>query len=133
MTREQEQINRNYKKYGWDYKTFFNRPHWTRRRFFEVLGAGVGGSVLARRYAKAAEVTNAGMATKNTARNVIFILLNGAPSHSDTFDFKNVAGVTPTTFAPQTIKGILWPTGLLPKLGNLLSDLAIVRSLRSHA
>ena len=30
--------------------------------------------------------------TKNTAKNVIFILLAGAPSHTDTFDLKVIAG-----------------------------------------
>src|SRR6202000_3216443 len=101
----------------------------------QVLGAGVTASYLTERYARAqtAVTTNSGMTTKNTAKNVIFILLAGAPSHTDTFDFKNVAGTTPATFAPQTVNGVLWPTGILPKLGASLSDFAIVRSLRSHA
>ena len=133
MSREQERINQELKKFEWNYKTFFNRPHWTRRRFFEILGAGVGGAFLANRYAKAADVTSSGAVTKNTAQNVIFILLAGAPSHTDTFDLKNIPGVTPTSFAPQTVNGILWPTGLLPKLGNALSDIALIRSMQSHA
>ena len=33
--------------------------------------------------------------TLNKARNVIFILLAGAPSHTDTFDLKVVPGTTP--------------------------------------
>ena len=78
-----------------DHQAFFNRPHWTRRHFFELLGAGVGGAFLAQRYARAADVTSSGVTTKNTAQNVIFILLAGAPSHTDTFDLKMVAGVTP--------------------------------------
>jgi len=134
MSREQERINRDLKKFGWNYKTFFNRPHWTRRRFFEILGAGVGGAFLAERYAKADDVeTSSGAVTKNTAQNVIFILLAGAPSHTDTFDLKNVAGVTPASFAPETVNGILWPTGLLPKLGSALPDIALIRSMQSHA
>jgi len=63
---------------------------------------------------------------------VIFILLAGAPSHSDTFDLKVVSGTTPTSFAPQTANGVLWPTGLMPKLGDMLGDFAIVRSVRAH-
>ena len=47
-----------------------------------------------------------GVTTKNTAQNVIFILLAGAPSHTDTFDLKMVAGVTPASFDPQTVNGI---------------------------
>ncbi len=133
MSKEQDRINEYYKKYGWDYRTFFNRPHWTRRRFFEIIGGGVTGAFLAERYAKAADVSTGGVGTKNTAKNVIFILLAGAPSHTDTFDLKVINGVTPTSFAPDTVNGVLWPTGLLPKLGNMLGDFAIVRSLRSHA
>src|SRR5712672_1720897 len=131
MSREQEKINQDLKKYGWNHQTFFNRPHWTRRRFFEILGAGVGGAFLAERYAKAADVTTSGAAAKNTAQNVVFILLAGAPSHTDTFDFKMVNGVTPASFAPQTVNGVLWPTGLLPKLGQMTSRFAIVRSMQS--
>jgi hypothetical protein len=130
---EQEKINRELKKHPWCRPTFFNRPHWTRRGFFDVVGAGVTGAFLAERYAKAAELTSAGVTPRNTAQNVIFILLAGAPSHTDTFDLKMVNGITPTSFSPDTINGVLWPTGLLPNLGQHLSDIAIVRSVRAHA
>jgi hypothetical protein len=130
---EQEKINRELKKHPWSHPTFFNRPHWTRRGFFEVVGSGVTGAFLAERYAKAADLTSAGVTPRNTAQNVIFILLAGAPSHTDTFDLKMVNGITPTSFAPDTINGVLWPTGLLPNLGKQLADIAIVRSVRAHA
>ena len=48
------------RKHPHEHKTFFNRPHWTRRRFFQMAGAGVTGSLLAQRYARAADVTSAG-------------------------------------------------------------------------
>ncbi|HEY1243092.1 MAG TPA: DUF1501 domain-containing protein [Bryobacteraceae bacterium] len=130
---EQEKINCVLQKYPWTHKSFFNRPHWTRRQFFQLTGASVTGAFLAERYAKAAVVTNAGAKTLNTAKNVIFILLAGAPSHTDTFDLKVVPNVTPTTFAPTPVNGITWPAGLMPKLGNQLSDFAIVRSMHAHA
>jgi hypothetical protein len=133
MSNEQEKCNCAYKKYGYHNKTFFNRPHWTRRQFFQLAGAGVTGSFLASKYAKAADVTSGGMSTKNTAKNVIFILLAGAPSHTDTFDLKVVPGTTPASFNPQTVNGVLWPTGLLPKLGLVTDKFAIVRSMRAHA
>jgi hypothetical protein len=97
------------------------------------MGAGVTGAFLAERYAKAADLTSAGVTPRNTAQNVVFILLAGAPSHTDTFDLKMVNGITPASFAPDTINGVLWPTGLLPNLGKQLSDIAIVRSVRAHA
>src|SRR5208283_247597 len=99
---------RHWKKYPYQGKTFFNRPHWTRRGFMQLAG-GVTASFLAQRYAKAAVTTNSGMQTKNTAKNVVFILLAGAPSHTDTFDLKVVPGVTPTTFNPTTVNGVMWP------------------------
>ncbi len=133
MTREQEKCNCEFEKYGYNHKTFFNRPHWTRRQFFQLTGAGLTGSYLAQRYAKAATVTSSGAQTKNTAKNVIFILLAGAPSHTDTFDLKVVQGTTPTTFAPETVNGIMWPTGLMPKLGAMTDKFAIVRSMTAHA
>jgi hypothetical protein len=133
MTREQDTINRWFRNHPWTNRTFFNRPHWTRRGFFELMGAGVTGSFLAQRYAKAADLSAAGATPKGTAQNVIFILLAGAPSHTDTFDFKNVSGVTPTTFNPTTVNGLLWPAGLLPKLGQMTADFALVRSMRAHA
>jgi hypothetical protein len=133
MTREQEKINRWFQRNPWTNKTFFNRPHWTRRGFFELMSSGVTGAFLANRYAKAADVSTAGAAVKGTAQNVIFILLAGAPSHSDTFDFKYLDGVTPKTFNPTQVNNVLWPAGLLPKLGAQLDDFAIVRSMRAHA
>src|SRR5206468_943758 len=81
----------------------------------------------------AAEASGIGGAPKNTARNVIFILLAGGPSQVDTFDFKMLDGITPASFAPAKINGILWPTGLMPQLADRLRDLAIVRSMRAHA
>jgi hypothetical protein len=135
MTKEQHQCNCDFAKYGYNNKTFFNRPHWTRRQFFQVAGAGLTGSYLAQRYAKAATVTSSGAQTKNTAKNVIFILMAGAPSHTDTFDLKVVPGTTPTSFAPSTVNGVMWPSGLMPKMGALLGNnkFSIVRSMQAHA
>lgn len=138
MSNEQEKINRELRKHPWTHQSFFNRPHWTRRRFFEILGAGVGGAFLAERYSRAATVDSYGGSSavpKNTARNVIFILLAGAPSHTDLFDFKMVNNITPASFSPSTINGALFPAGLLPNLARNFqnNDFAIVRSMHSHA
>ena len=118
MSNEQEKINRELARSPWTHKTFFNRPHWTRRRFFEVAGTGVAGWFLPRRYARAAEVSSLGASTKNTAQNVIFILLSGAPTHVDTFDLKPVPGLAMpyAGFQMDTIGGIDFPTGLMPNL-----------------
>ncbi len=115
------------------HKTFFNRPHWTRRHFFELLGAGVTASFLPAVAPAAETAPAASVTTINQAKNVIFVLLAGAPSHTDTFDFKMVNGVTPSAVNPEMVNGILWPTAILPKLGSTLSDVSIVRSMRAWA
>ena len=104
MSNEQEKINRELKRHPWTAPAFFNRPHWTRRRFFELIGAGVTGSYLAGKYARAAEIsryTGAAANPKGTAKNVVFILLNGAPSHTDTFVIGPVSPQQYLTLAGQ--------------------------------
>lgn len=129
-----ENFDRFLKRYPHHHTVFFNRPHWTRRRFFEVFGAGVTASFVIGKNAVAADADKAAQViTQNKAKNVIFILLAGAPSHTDTFDLKVVQGVTPDSFNPTPVKDILWPAGLLPKLGAQLPNLAIVRSMRAWA
>ena len=112
---------------------FSQQPHLSRRRLFEVLGAGVGGSYLLGGSGVRAAESSPRVTTQSKAKNCIFILMTGAPSHTDTFDLKMVNGVTPTSFNPTTISGILWPNGLLPKVGGQLGKIAIVRSMRSWA
>jgi hypothetical protein len=129
----EEKFRQFIEKHPHHHKTFFNRPHVSRRQFFEIVGAGVTGSYLVSRASAAAQITTQSVTTKNTAKNVIFILLAGAPSHVDTFDFKMVDGVTPASAKPETINGVVWPTGILPKLKDNLGDIALVRSMRSWA
>ncbi len=112
---------------------FFNRPHFTRRRFFEIAGSGVVGSYLLGNVAKADVESQGNVTTQNKAKNCIFILMAGAPSHTDLFDLKVVNGVTPSNFNPTMVNGINWPMGLLPKLGAQLGDVALVRSMHSWA
>src|SRR5215831_19549298 len=119
---ECDRLKKFFAKHPYQHKTYFERPDISRRRFFEILGAGVSGSyLLPRLHAQTGSVTtSSGATTQNTAKNVIFILLTGAISHTDTFDLKVVNGVTPTNFQPTTVKGVNWPMGLLPKMGAML-------------
>ena len=109
------------------------RPYFTRRGFFHLAGAGVAGSVLLERPALGQGIVRHGGQPINKAKNIVFILLGGAPSHTDLFDFKQSPDTPMNLLKPETIKGIQWPAGLLPKLGGQLGDLAIVRSVRSWA
>jgi hypothetical protein len=133
---EQKRLQQFFQRHPHHHKTFFSRPYVSRRQFFDLIGAGVTGSYLLPRLAKAQQspiVTTSGATTQNTAKNVIFILLAGAISHTDTFDLKVVNGTTPSNFNPTTTNGVNWPMGLLPKMGALLPEMAIVRSMQAHA
>jgi hypothetical protein len=138
MAYEPEKLNKDKaeefaRRYPHHHQTFFNRPHWTRRQFFQVAGAGITGSFLAQRAKADGVETSQGVVTQNKAKNCIFILLTGAISTVDTFDLKVTGGVTPTNFNPTMVNGMNWPVGLLPKLAQQLPNVVIVRSMRAWA
>jgi hypothetical protein len=70
---------------------FYDRPHWTRRRFMELMGAGVTASFLPQRgwTADLEVIERAAVTTQNRAKNVIYILFNGGMTHVDTFDLNS--------------------------------------------
>src|SRR5579863_2018893 len=129
----------NRKNYQWTKENrgahrpgMFRRPDWTRRSFFQLMGAGVAGSFFAKEVkAQSGSCSSQNVTPLNTARNVIFVLMAGAPSPWDTFDFKPNSA-TPSAIDTQTLNGITWPTGIMPKLGTMLGDIAIVRSAQAH-
>src|ERR1700733_3487438 len=99
---KQEEFEKLFNKRPHDVKSFYARPHLTRRRFFNLAGTGVTASWLAARLPATTIIDSTPVAMQNKAKNVIFILLAGAPSHTDTFDLKVLNGTTPSTFAPET-------------------------------
>ncbi len=111
------------------------RPIVSRRTFFQALGAGFGGCFLT----GPAFSQNSGVIARgnpglvNKAKKVVFILLTGAPSHTDTFDLKVINGTTPAFMNPTMIGDINWPAGLMPKLSKYVPDMAILRTMRSWA
>ncbi|MCL4792996.1 MAG: DUF1501 domain-containing protein [Bryobacteraceae bacterium] len=106
---------------------FWSRPGLDRRVFFRHAGAALAGSFfLPRSLTRAATVGN------GHARNVVFVLLAGGISHSDTFDLKEGAW-TPAAFEPESYGEIRWPRGLMPRLAEQLPDIALVRSVRAWA
>jgi hypothetical protein len=128
----QEKFDKLVEKYPHPHMHFSRRPDLSRRRFFEIAGAGVTASFLANRLSAAPSIVQYPVAMQNTAKNVIFILLAGAPSHTDLFDYKQIPD-QPAAFAPTTINGAQLPAGLLPKLSTHFqnNNLTIVRSLNS--
>jgi hypothetical protein len=127
----QEKFDKFIEKYPTPHQHFTRRPHLTRRKFFEIAGAGVTASFLANRL-PAQDVIQTPVDMLQTAKNVIFILLAGAPSHTDLFDYKQIPQ-QPGTFAPTTINGAMFPSGLMPKLAQHLQNgnFSIVRSLNA--
>lgn len=106
-----------------------------RRLFFKIAGTGVAGYFVSPMQTMAQTVTTKPGATIfGTAKNCIFFLMAGAPSHIDTFDLR-VDSWTPADFAPTTINGIDWPNGLLPNLGAqlTLNRFSLIRSCFSTA
>jgi hypothetical protein len=112
-------------------------PGFSRRRFLKVAGTGLVASYFADvvspqlLYGATAAPS---VALKNSAKSCIFIFLTGAPSHTDTWDFKE-GSWTPADFAPDTFAGgnIRFARGLMPKTAAQLDKIAFVRSGLSWA
>ncbi|PYS25742.1 MAG: hypothetical protein DMG11_22245 [Acidobacteria bacterium] len=112
-------------------------PFINRRVFFQIAGTGVAGCFVSpfdlfARTASPYPPQAPQVTLLNTAKNVIFILLAGAPSQIDTFDLK-VGPWTPADFRATTINGIDFPEGLMPAMASQLNRIAIVRSCQSSA
>jgi len=110
---------------------FWRGPHLGRRVFFRHMASAVGGYFMLpggpmERVAQAAETPKA------TADFCIFVLMEGAPSHIDTFDLK-VGAWTPAAFNPQSFNGVAWPQGLMPKLAEQMDNVALLRSVKPWA
>src|SRR5258707_7278864 len=103
---ERDRFNKFVERNPHPHLTFFNRPHFTRRRFFDIVGAGVVGSYLVGNVAEADVVTQASVVTQNKAKNCIFILMAGAPSHTHMVDLQVVNSVTPSKFKPNMVHRI---------------------------
>lgn len=104
---------------------FWRGRHLSRRAFFQSASAALGGYFLL-------PGNRAMAATAGRAKNCIFILLSGAPSHVDTFDLK-VGAWTPGYFNPTPYDGVMFPQGLLPKIAEQMDSIALVRSVRAWA
>lgn len=108
---------------------------FSRRNFMRIAGTGLVASwfadVIDPRMLLA-DTSSAQPQLRNSAKSCIFIFLSGAPSQTDIWDLKEGAW-TPTDFAPTSYGNVRWPKGLMPKTGEHLDKLAIVRSGLSWA
>ena len=112
---------------------FYERPHRTRRHFFRDSLTGLGGFFLGRQLVEGESSTAGSVTPRGTAQQVIFLFMRGAPSHVDTFDFKEMNGITPQDFQPERFGDVTLPVGLLPNTSRVLSKFAIIRSGQAWA
>ena len=108
---------------------YWSKPQLGRRLFFRHLASAVSGYLLLPG-AALERVARAAPATRATARYCIFVNLQGAPSHTDTFDLKPASGF-PSYFNPTPYNGVLFPQGLMPQLADQLDSIAFMRSVRA--
>jgi hypothetical protein len=111
---------------------FWRLPHIGRRMFFRHMATALSGYFLLPGSRPGETVARAAAAPIGTAKNVIFIFLTGAPSHTDTFDLKEGAW-TPAFMAPTSYGDLRFPQGLMPNIANQIGDVAFVRSLQAYA
>jgi hypothetical protein len=78
-----------------------------------------------------AEVRSIDVPVRGTAKACIFVYLNGAPSHVDTFDVKDGPWNPADADIRQYHGGIALSYALFPRLSLLTGDLMILRSVRS--
>ena len=110
---------------------FWKQPELSRRLFFRHLGSAIGGYFLLPTRPMET-IAKAAASPIGKARNVIFVLMAGGPSHVDTFDFKQGSWV-PALMEPESYGDVLWPRGLMPKLAEHIDSIALLRSVRSWA
>jgi uncharacterized protein (DUF1501 family) len=73
----------------------------------------------------------ANVTLRNTARACIFVYLNGAPSHLDTFDPKDGPWNPADADIQRYPGGIALSRTLFPKFSQLTADLCVLRSVKS--
>lgn len=108
---------------------FWSRPALDRRVFFKHLGSAVAGSFFLPGRSLSTVAKGAAQPI-GKAKNVIFVLMAGGPSHTDTFDLKEGAWTLPA-MEPTSYGDIRWPRGLMPKLAEQLESIALIRSGRA--
>src|SRR6516165_9146583 len=102
---------------------FWKRPITNRRMFFRHMATAVGGYMMLPSH-PGENLARAAVSPVGTAKNVIFLLMTGAPAHVDTFDLK-VGPWTPAFMNPTTYNGVAFPQGLMPNIANTIGDVAL--------
>ena len=107
-----------------------SREHLISRRKL-LFGAASAGAFLAAARSGEGQVTNSAVTPRNTATTCIFITMNGAPSHVDTWDPKDGPWNAPDVNLQQHPGGQVLSQTLFPGLSGLTNDLLTLRSVTS--
>jgi len=76
-------------------------------------------------------VTSAGVQPRGTAKSCIFVTLNGAPSHVDTWDAKDGPWNPPDANLQQYSGGMVLSKRLFPTFSQLTGDILFIHSVSS--
>jgi len=98
-----------------------------RRTFLQACGMSVMGIAMSGR-ASSRLLKEGNAAPRGSAENLIFVSLQGAPSHVDMFDLKT-GSWTPADFEPAMFGNLYLPGGLLPKLSSQAHHFSLLRCL----
>ena len=123
--------------FGTDWSGVTGAPYWSkpqlgRRMFFRHLASAVSGYMLLPGRPMET-VSKAAVSPKGTAKNCIFFMMQGAPSHTDTFDLKASNPFPAAQFNPTRYNGVLFPQGLMPRIAEQLESIVLLRSVRAWA
>lgn len=111
---------------------FWAKPQYGRRMWFQHALSAVGGYLLLP--GRPGEtVAHAAVKPRGTAKNVVFVMMVGAPSHTDTWDLKESNTFPTDQWKPTRYNGVLFPQGIMPKLASHFDSIALMRSTRTWA
>lgn len=108
-----------------------NSPEHLISRRKLIFGAAQAAAFLTATRHADADVQSSGMPTRGTARSCIFVTMNGAPSHVDTWDPKDGPWNAPDINLQQHGGGVVLSQTLFPTMSQLTSDLLMLRSVQS--
>jgi hypothetical protein len=109
-------------------KSFWRGAHLGRRMFFRHAASLLGGYFLLPQRPGETLARAAGTPLSK-AKFCVFVFMNGAPSHIDTFDLKT-GPWTPAAFDATTFNGVNFPRGLMPRLASQFENVALLRSVK---
>ncbi len=105
----------------------------SRRNFLKLAGAGgltlgLGPTAAPFRALRA----QSGPALLGTARNCIFVFLEGGSSHVDTFDFKEGSWTPGWMGGASLVSGARWPSGIMPELAQRDQLFSLMRAIEGR-